>query len=100
VSNDGSKVIVTGASLGTNTRSDFATLQYDATTGAQQWLARYNGLGVNHDEAVAIAASPDSRTVYVAGWSENGTALGFNYATVAYDAATGAQKWTARYHRG
>ena len=99
VSTDGSKVVVTGASPGKETRNDFATLQYDAATGAQQWLVRYNGPGTNDDEAVAIVTSPDGNTVYVTGWSENGSDYGLDYATVAYDATTGIQKWASRYHR-
>jgi DNA-binding beta-propeller fold protein YncE len=99
VSKDGSRVIVTGVSPGINTRNDFATLSYDASTGTQEWVTRYNAVGVNDDEAVAIAASPDSNTVYVTGWSENGGSSGLDYATAAYDAATGTQKWLSRYHR-
>jgi DNA-binding beta-propeller fold protein YncE len=40
------------------------------------------------DYAAAVAVSPDGNTVYVTGRSP-GTDSGFDYATVAYDAATG-----------
>src|SRR5438094_1438115 len=99
VTNDGAKVLVAGASLGSGTKSDFATLEYDAVSGSKQWLSRYNGAGVNDEHAVATVANPDSGNVYVAGWSENGTDFGLDYTTAAYDAATGTQKWVARYHR-
>jgi DNA-binding beta-propeller fold protein YncE len=99
VSNDGFKVVVTGASPGKETRNDFATIQYDTATGTQQWLARYNGPGTNDDEAVAVVSSPNGNTVYVTGWSENGSDHGLDYATLAYDATTGMQRWASRYHR-
>jgi DNA-binding beta-propeller fold protein YncE len=99
ISKNGAKVIVTGSSSGSATHSDFATIQYDALTGTKEWLSRYDGLGVNDEHAVATAASPDGTTVYVAGWSGNGTDFGLDYTTAAYDAATGAQKWVSRYHR-
>jgi hypothetical protein len=75
---------------------DYATEALDAQTGAQLWLVRYNGTGDGDDVPVAIGVSPDGGTVYVTGSSE-GTSTGLDYATVAYDAGTGARVWTRRY---
>jgi WD40 repeat protein len=96
VSPDGSTVFVTGPSQGVTTGVDYATEALDAQTGAQLWLVRYNGTGDGDDVPVAIGVSPDGGTVYVTGSSE-GTSTGLDYATVAYDAGTGARVWTRRY---
>lgn len=99
VSPDGSRVYLTGWTQ-TNSASgrsfDFATLAYDAATGAPLWTAEYEGGGASFDVAVAIAASPDGSRVYVTGYSYGKT---YDYATVAYDARTGEHVWAAR-HKG
>jgi WD40 repeat protein len=93
---DGSRVYVTGASDGDAGLSDYATVAYDATTGAAVWGRRYNGPGDSTDEAHSIAVSPDGTRVFVTGYSFGG-ASSYDYATVAYDAATGAREWVRRY---
>ncbi len=94
---DGSKVFVTGGSLGTTSSLDYATVAYNASTGTQLWVARYSGPGNDSDEALSIAASLDGLNVFVTGLSP-GTTPGDDYATVAYDAATGAKVWVRRYN--
>jgi WD40 repeat protein len=95
---DGSKVFVTGPSFGgTDTSCDYATIAYDAATGGVLWTVRYNGPG-GFDSAYVVAASPDGSRVFVTGQSFGGTGTGGDYATIAYDAATGAELWTARYN--
>jgi hypothetical protein len=91
---DGSKVFVTGWSVGSNATEDYATIAYDAATGARLWVARYEGPGHGTDEAWAVGASPDGSKVFVTGQS---VGTGLDYATVAYNAATGAQLWVTRY---
>src|SRR3954452_20299843 len=68
-----------------------------ATGGTQQWLSRYDGTGHSGDEAYSVATSPDGSKVYVTGTSHGAFAAGQDYATVAYDARSGAQLWVARY---
>jgi len=63
--------------------------------GDQLWLARYDG-GNGDDVGSAVAASPDGSTVFVTGsiavppWRD--------FETLAYDAATGNELWSARYN--
>jgi outer membrane protein assembly factor BamB len=88
-------VCVTGQSFGVDTLSDYATVKYDALTGDQLWVARYDGPTHNQDTATAVAVDIDG-DVFVTGSS--GGPGGFRqYATVKYDGATGDQLWVARY---
>jgi WD40 repeat protein len=95
VSADGSMVFVTGGSDGA-TGADYATVAYDASTGALRWVKRYNGPGNGDDAAVSVAAAPDGSTVFVTGGSIGAT--GADFATIAYDASTGAVAWARRYN--
>ena len=91
----GRTVFVTGTSRGTTSGLDYATLAYNADTGKQLWVARYNGPANDHDFAQAIAVSPNGGTVFVTGQSRAGEYM--NFATVAYDANTGKQLWVKSY---
>ena len=91
MSTDGSKVFVTGRSTGSPGDLDFATVAYNATTGAAIWTKRYNGPGFGNDGAYALAVSGDMSQVIVAGFT------GSEYATLTYNAATGAWLWTKLY---
>jgi hypothetical protein len=97
VSPGGRAVFVTGKSVGTGGFFDYATVAYDAATGARLWVRRYDGPGHRKDVASAVAVSPGGGTVFVTGKSA-GRASGLDYATVAYDAATGARRWVSRYN--
>ncbi len=91
VSPDGTRVFVTGTSWGGASRYDFATLAYNAATGAQMWASRFNDRTNNSDTALSLAVSPTGNAVYVTGQRTAG--IGFHYETAAYNATTGAQKW-------
>ena len=96
VSPVGGRVFVTGTTTGpTTSRTDYATVGYSAATGAQLWVKRYNGPTNCWEIATSVAASANS--VFVTGRSSG---IGQDYATVAYDAGTGARKWVARYNNG
>lgn len=97
LSPDGSKVFVTGTSLGAGSGNDYATVAYNASSGAFLWIRRYNGPGNGDDEATGLAVSPDGTRVYVTGQSYGGASAGTDYATIAYNAATGARDWAHRY---
>jgi DNA-binding beta-propeller fold protein YncE len=93
VSPDGSKLFVTGQGA-----KNYVTVAYDAATGAQLWVSRYNGPGDGTDRPSALVVSPDGSKVYVTGQSVGSGRREEDYATVAYDAATGAQLWVKRYN--
>jgi outer membrane protein assembly factor BamB len=67
-----------------------------AAAGAQLWLSDYNGPGDGFDIASSVVVSPDGKTAFVTGYSQ-GSASAQDYATVAYDTSTGAQRWVSRY---
>lgn len=98
VSPSGKRVFVTGRSQGTAGTYDYAIVAYNAATGAQLWVKRYDGPG-SIDEASSVAVSPSGKAVFVTGQSF-GASGGVEYATVAYNAATGAQLWVKRYDDG
>ncbi|WP_162055714.1 SBBP repeat-containing protein [Pontibacter pamirensis] len=60
----------------------YATIRYDAATGEQTWVQRYDGLAQN-DQASAIAVD-NAGGVYVTG----------PQAFIRYNAATGEQTWS------
>jgi hypothetical protein len=97
VSPSDSTVFVTGYSYDNVRGYDYATVAYNSATGAQLWVKRYNGAGNEDDQAQSVAVSPSGSTVFVTGYSYDGP-LGYDYATVAYNAATGAQKWLKTYN--
>jgi hypothetical protein len=96
LSPDGSKVFITGASRGTGTSLDFATVAYDASNGHQLWVKRYTGPGKHVDYATALGVSADGAIVFVTGLSP-GLGHADDWVTLAYNASTGATLWTKRY---
>ena len=96
VSPDGGKVFVSGGSKGRTTGDDYLTAAYAAATGRQLWVSRYTGPASKTDGAAAVAASPGGTTVFVTGESQ-GRTTAYDFATVAYNAATGRQLWASRY---
>src|SRR5439155_23565243 len=98
ISPDGAMVFVTGDDYGSqSTAEGYGTVAYDAATGAELWVAIYNGPADGIDFANSLGVSPDGATVFVTG-SSQGSGTQNDYATVAYDAATGTQLWVTRYN--
>jgi len=87
-------IYVTGASDGSGSSSDYATIKYDAD-GNQIWIARYNGPGNATEHAYCLALD-DGGNIYVTGDSY-GSGTYDDYATIKYD-ANGNQIWAARYN--
>jgi len=87
-------VYVTGASDGSGTAGDYATLKYNSA-GVEQWAAHYNGPENSDDAATALVVDA-AGNVYVTGYSlGSGTAT--DYATLKYNSA-GVEQWVARYN--
>ena len=97
VSPDGTKVFVTGSSW--NVSRDFATVAYDASSGTQVWVSRYDGPAASYDDAWDLSVSPDGSRVFVTGDSD-GVGTSYDFATIAYAATAGAEQWVARYSSG
>jgi len=99
---DGKKLVVTGTSGGgrRSTGDDFASVAYNSATGKKLWVARYMSRGNSNDSAASVGASPDGKTFFVAGTSSEKNDAGGEVGrcvTIAYNAATGAEKWLSRY---
>jgi len=74
------------------------TSSASVTAGSRVWVSRYNSFTNGTDDAQSMVVSPSGDTVFVTGWSD-GVDTGYDYATVAYNATTGAQLWVSRYKR-
>jgi DNA-binding beta-propeller fold protein YncE len=106
---NGGRIYVTGAGRSFPNADDFVTVAYDTADGRVAWTAPYDGPMHRFDVAEDVAVSPDGTRVYVTGNSSNTgvrqsdfstTTWGYavdDYATVAYDAASGDQLWAARH---
>ena len=95
VAPDGSRVYVVGVSRPADAPRDYVTIAYDGATGDELWVARYDGTEHGRDEPSCVAAS--DTTVFVTGASRG---RGYwDFGSVAYDAATGQERWTARFDR-
>ncbi len=86
-------VYVTGRSYGGGVGYDYATIKYNST-GAVQWVQRYNGTANDNDEAYSITVDGSSN-VYVTGTSIS-IGSGYDYVTIKYN-SSGTQQWFQRY---
>jgi outer membrane protein assembly factor BamB len=94
VSADGARVFVTGAGFLPEYRTAFATVAYDAATGAVSWMHRDEDGA--YDVATSIAMSPDGARVFVTGRS-SGEDGRISAVTISLDAGTGTELWRTRY---
>ncbi|MDH5187308.1 MAG: SBBP repeat-containing protein, partial [candidate division WOR-3 bacterium] len=76
VDNQGN-VYVTGASYGSGTQYDYATIKYNST-GETLWVRRYNIPGIGWDIAQDIAVD-NQDNIYVTGYSWGSTEYRYDY---------------------
>lgn len=89
-------VYITGASTGAGPGPDVFTEAIDAASGETLWQTRYDGPSGGRDRALDLDLSPDGSTVFVAGYTST-PQTGRDFVTIAYDAATGEQRWLESY---
>src|ERR1043166_7356813 len=94
---DGSVVAVTGDDVGQFSGADYLTVAYDAATGAQMWARRYAGTVPATEDATDVVFSRDGSDVLVTGYSCADDGITPVYATLAYDATSGAKLWRKRF---
>ena len=71
-------------------------MKYDPS-GAEQWVARYNGPGSGWDHANAIAVDAGGN-VYITGYSV-GSGTSEDYTTIKYN-SLGVEQWVMRFDGG
>jgi hypothetical protein len=87
-------ICVTGFGEGLGTDNDYETIKYDSS-GAELWVARYNGPGNYHDAATDVVFDAEGN-IYVTG-NSSGVGTHADFATVKYD-SLGNEQWVARYN--
>jgi DNA-binding beta-propeller fold protein YncE len=91
----GGTIYVTGGSIGSDTRYDYATVAY-SSWGTQLWVRRYDGGAKRDGYAASLTVSPHGGRVYVTGASGRSYSTD-DYATVSYS-AKGRLSWVRRYN--
>src|SRR5258708_31049997 len=87
-----------GAATSAAASASRGSMARPAGSGSRLWVSIYQGPW-SGAAAIAVAVSPDGGTVFVTGQSEGEQTFGhLDYATVAYNASTGAQLWVSRYN--
>lgn len=108
VSPDGATVYAGGMTAGAslepggpwNVDYDFTTIAYDVETGQQRWKVERRWQDHPWQEVTDLAVSPDGSTLYASGFAWQSAAdsasghSNTDAVLVAYDAATGAEKWS------
>lgn len=103
---DNNFVYVTGSSTGIGTNLDYATIKHNITTGAIEWVSRYNGAGNDRDVASSLTVD-NAGNVYVtgtviSGFDPSGDPFPlelFDWATIKYNSA-GAVQWVSTHDEG
>ena len=75
---------------------DFITIKYDST-GSQQWLRKYNGVGNGNDQVFDMKLDAQ-KNIYITGYSY-GNMWDYDYTLIKYN-SSGAQMWVATYDNG
>ena len=87
-------IYLTGASDGSGSLMDYATVKVDASNGTQIWVSRYD-YSNNIDVPTGITFDNATNQVFVSG-SSGTTFTNWDFATVKYSATNGGQKGVSR----
>lgn len=89
-------IYVTGTAKGSTSDDDYVTIKYNSS-GVQQWIAIYNYIANQEDQANSISVDA-SGNVFVTGQSDSDVSATVNedYATVKYN-SSGTQEWVVRF---
>jgi Beta-propeller repeat len=94
---DGSNIYVIGTTKRTpSTGTDYVTIKYNGTTGAQLWSSVYSGIGVTDDIPTKIAVKNNS--AYVTGKGYYTSSTNADYVTIKYNGSTGDSIWVKNYN--
>jgi len=87
-------IYVTGYSRGSATQYDFATIKYNSS-GAEQWVARYNGT-VNGNDGANSMAIDNLGNIIVSGYTTT-NGISNDFATIKYN-SSGIPLWLRTYN--
>ncbi|MGE0637110.1 MAG: T9SS type A sorting domain-containing protein [Bacteroidia bacterium] len=88
VNTAGTSVFICGGAMTTSNLSDFITISYNASTGAQNWANTYNYNG-NYDVAAKISLTGLNQVTLVVSGGVQHNSTTWKYATVNYASSTG-----------
>ena len=91
---DGSTIFVAGTGYLRRSDYDFVTIAYDARTGVQRWIDRYDGPAGAEDYVDSLVVNPAGSRVFVSGTSFGSGSD--DIATIAYRVSTGERIWVRR----
>lgn len=99
VSADGGLVFVSGTWRTDQVAAEghLTTIAFDADNGDVVWTATYDGPANGTDNAREIVVAPDGGTLYIAGISAGTSNGDLDYAVIAYDTTSGAERWVSRW---
>jgi hypothetical protein len=102
LSHDGRRLYIGGqedVQLGTPETSNFGIIAIDAETGAELWSSTYAGPMAGINRPIAMALSPTGDRLFLTGGDQYQLATS-TLDTVAFDAASGQQAWSATFMSG
>lgn len=88
-------IYVSGFSKSTTGGKDITVIQYNGSTGAQNWVSIYNGQSNGRDEAFDLKLDPSGVNTYVTGYTDSAGTQ--NYVTMKFN-YTGTRLWTMHYN--
>jgi uncharacterized delta-60 repeat protein len=91
-------IYVTGYSSANSNGKDYVTIKYNSS-GAQQWLSRYNNSSANDDDIARAIVIMNNNDIVVTGSSRSTSSSDKeDYLTIRYNSTDGSQVFAARYN--